>query len=177
MKNIKKISRYLYRDARSIILMYKINDGNSFTHLKTYLDMIRQYSVGNPIIYIVGNFSDLKESREVSQEDLQKLTDEEGIEYFEVSCKNGNGINEVLIELTKEIIVIGKSYISKISKDLGDFNVLEKAENDKLEKHLKNFSKDKKPKFLRCQAFDRLFIARFKTMFNEVSFICNNYKI
>jgi hypothetical protein len=32
--------------------------------------MIRQYSVGNPIIYIVGNFSDLKESREVSQEDL-----------------------------------------------------------------------------------------------------------
>jgi len=50
--------------------MYKINDGNSFTHLKTYLDMIRQYSVGNPIIYIVGNFSDLKESREVSQEDL-----------------------------------------------------------------------------------------------------------
>jgi len=70
MKNIKKISRYLYRDARSIILMYKINDGNSFTHLKTCLDMIRQYSVGNPIIYIVGNFSDLKESREVSQEDL-----------------------------------------------------------------------------------------------------------
>ena len=156
--------------------MYKINDGNSFTHLKTCLDMIRQYSVGNPIIYIVGNFSDLKESREVSQEDLQKLTGEEGIEYFEVSCKNGNGINEVLIELTKEIIVIGKWYISKISKDLGDFNALEKAENGKLEKHLKNFSKDKKPKFLRCQAFDRLFIARFKTMFNEVSFICNNCK-
>ena len=70
MKNIKKISRYLYRDTRSIILMYKINDGNSFIHLKTYLDMIGQYSVGNPIIYIVGNFWDLKESREVSQEDL-----------------------------------------------------------------------------------------------------------
>ena len=174
----KKISKYLYRDARSIILMYKINDANSFTHLKNYLDMIRQYSVENPIIYIVGNFSDLRESREVSKEDLQNLTSEEGIKYFEVSCKNGNGINEVLMELTKEIIVTGKWYISKIFKDLGDFNALEKAEkeNDKLKKHLKNFSKDKKPNFLRCQACDRLFIARFKTMFNEVSFICNNCK-
>jgi len=80
------------------------------------------------------------------------------------------------MELTKEIIVIGKWYISKIFKDLGDFTALEKAENDKLKKHLKNFIKDKKPNFLRSQACDRLFIARFKTMFNEVSFICNNCK-
>ena len=110
----KKISKYLYRDARSIILMYKINDGNSFTHLKTYLDVIKQYSVENPIIYIIGNFSDLRESREVTKEDLQNLTSEEGIEYFEVSCKNGNGINEVLMELTKEIIVIEMVYIKNI---------------------------------------------------------------
>ena len=45
--------------------MYKINDGNSFTHLKTYLDVIKQYSVENPIIYIVGNFLDLKEVKKI----------------------------------------------------------------------------------------------------------------
>ncbi len=50
------------------------------------------------------------------------MTSEEEIKYFEISCKNGNGINEVLMELTEEIIVTGKWYMSKIYKDLGDFN-------------------------------------------------------
>ena len=172
----KKISKYLYKDARSIILMYKINDKKTFNNLKHYLDNIKQYSVENPIIYIVGNYSDLKESRQVDKEDLINLAKEEGLKYFEISCKTGMGVNEVIMELTKEIVVTGKWYMSKIFKDLGDINAAEKAEkeNDKLKKNLKNFLKDKRPNFFRCQACDRLFVVRFKTMFNEIQLKCNN---
>ena len=172
----KKISKYLYKDARSIILMYKINDEKTFQNIKHYLDNIKQYSVENPIIYIVGNYSDLKDSRQVDKEDLINLATEEGLKYFEISCKTGIGINEVIMELTKEIVVTGKWYMSKIFKDLGDINAVEKAEkeNDKLKKNLKNFLKDKRPNFFRCQACDRLFVVRFKTMFNEIQLKCNN---
>ena len=171
----KKISKYLYKDARSIILMYKINDENTFNNLKHYLDNIKQYSVENPIIYIVGNYSDIKEQRQVNKEDLVNLTSEEGLKYFEISCKTGNGINEVITDLTKEIIVTGKWYMSKIFKDLGDIAVEKvEKENDKIRKYLKNFIKDKKPNFFRCQACDKLFVVRFKTMFNEIQLKCNN---
>ena len=175
----KKIAKYLYKDARSIIIMYKINDEDSFYNLKNYLDIIRQNSVENPIIFLVGNYSDVKkESRKITFEELKTFAEEQELKYFEISCKNGNGINEVIEDLTKEILLTGKWYISKIFKDLGDISSLEKAEkeNDKLKKHLKNFVKEKKPNFLRCQACDKLFIVRFRTMFNEVSFICNNCK-
>ena len=175
----KKIAKYLYKDARSIVIMYRINDENSFHNLKNYIENIRQNSVENPIIYLVGNFSDVKkESREVSTDELKSFAQEQELKCFEISCKNDTGINEVITELTKEILVTGKWYISKIFKDLGDISTLEKAEkeNDKLKKHLKNFIKDKKPTFLRCQACDKLFIVRFRSMFNEVAFICNNCK-
>ena len=173
----KKISKYLYKDARSIFIMYKINDRNTFEDLSKYLENIRQYSVENPIIYIIGNFSDsTKESREVSLDDLKNFAMEEELKYFEISCKTGSGINEIINELTKDILITGKWYISKIFKDLADISQLEKndKENERLKKHLKNFVKEKKANLIRCPNCEKLLIIRFKTMFNEVSFFCNN---
>ena len=173
----KKMAKYLYKDARSIILMYKIGSRNTFHNLKKYLEEIRQYSVENPIIYIVGNFSDIpKGSREVSSEELETFAKEEGLKYFEVSCQSGKGIKEVIEELTNEIIVSGKWYTSKIIKDVEESTNLESTENEnnRIKKNLKTYNKDKKPNYLRCQACDKLFVVRFKSIFNEVSFICNN---
>ena len=174
----KKISKYLYKEARSIILMYKLNDENSFSSIKHYLDNIRQFSVENPIIYLVGNFGDISNGQQVNIQEVKEFAKEQELKSFEISCKNGIGINEVIADLTREIILSGKWYISKIFKDLGDISSLEKAEkeNEKLKKILKNYNKEKKPNYIRCQACDKLFIVRFKTMFNEVSFTCNNCK-
>ena len=174
----RKISKYLYKEARSIILMYKINDENSFSNIKQYLDNIRQFSIENPIIYLVGNFGDVLNDRQVNMQEIKEFAHEQELKSFEISCKTGIGINEVIMDLTKEIILTGKWYISKIFKDLGDISSFEKAEkeNEKLKKILKNYNKDKKPNFIRCQACDKLFIVRFKAMFNEVSFVCKNCK-
>ena len=173
----KKISKYLYKDARSIILMYKINNRDTFSHLKKYLEDIRQYSVENPIIYLVGNFSDIsKGSRKVSIEELETFATEEQLKFFEISCKSGKGIKELIDELTNEIIISGKWYTSKIIKDVEESKDLDKTENEnnKIKKNLRNYNKDKKPNYLRCQACDKLFIVRFKSIFNEVSFFCKN---
>ena len=174
----RKISKYLYKEARSVILMYKINDENSFSNIKYYLDNIRQFSVENPIIYLVGNFGDVVNERQVNMQEIKEFAQEQELKSFEISCKTGIGIDEVIKDLTREIILTGKWYISKIFKDLGDISSLEKAEkeNEKLKNSLKKYNKDKKPNYIRCQACDKLFIVRFKTMFNEVSFVCNNCK-
>ena len=172
----KKISKYLYKDARSIILMYKIDKKMTFSNLKKYLEDVRQNSVENPIIYIVGNFCDIKQSaREVSREELETFAVEEGLKYFEISCQNGKGIKEVIEELTNEIIVSGKWYTSKIIKDVEESKDLDSSENDsKIKKNLKTYNKEKKPNYLRCQVCDKLFIVKFKSIFNELSFVCNN---
>ena len=172
----RKISKYLYKEARSVILMYKINDENSFSNIKHYLDNIRQFSIENPIIYLVGNFGDAIDERQVNMQEIKEFAQEQELKSFEISCKIGTGVDEVVMDLTKEIILTGKWYITKIFKDLQDISSYEKAEkeNEKLKKNLKNYYKDKKPNYIRCQGCDKLFIIRFKAMFNEVSFICNN---
>jgi small GTP-binding protein len=175
-----KISKYLYKDARSIILMYNITDKKSFNNLNKYLDNIKQFSVENPIIYIVGNYLDTeKNKRQVSKEALKTFAADENLKSFEISCKTGDNVNELLMELTKDIIVSDKWYSSKIFKDLADINAVEKAEkeNDKLKKSLKHFNKEKKPNYLRCQGCDQLFNVKFYKMFNEVTFICNKCNI
>ena len=71
----KKIVKYLYKDARSIILMFNLKDKSTFDNLPNYLEAIRNNSVEDPIIYLVGNFS--KEAgingAQVLEKDIKKL--------------------------------------------------------------------------------------------------------
>ena len=177
----KKIVKYLYKDARSIILMFNLKDKSTFDNLPNYLEEIRNNSVEDPIIYLVGNFS--KEAGingvQVLEKDIKKFILENNIKYFEISCKLGEGINEVMKELTKEILDDEKYFNSTIDRDISDTSIRDNSEKDieKLGKALKSFykeTKDKKNKFIRCKICHKLLFIKFRN--NGYSLICPSCK-
>ena len=50
----------------------------------------------NGIIIIIGNKIDLKDKREVTNEDAEKFCKENKYEYFEVSAKEGTNVDNIL---------------------------------------------------------------------------------
>ena len=178
-KKSQKIAKYLYKDARSILLMFNLNVKSTFDSLSTYLENIRMNSVEDPIIYLAGNFCDEdKSNRRISDDKITQFEKENNLKYFEISCKTGKNIEELMKELTKEILLTEKYYTSTIDKDISDISNMDDGgkEIEKLTKSLKVYYKDtkeRKTNFMRCKNCDKLLFVKFRNTYNEVSFICN----
>ena len=179
----QKIAKYLYKDARSIIIMFNLNKKSTFDNLNFYLENIRNNSVEDPIIYIVGNFSDeASGKREITKEAIKEFETANNLKYFEISCSRGIGIEELMKELTKEILLTEKYFTSNIDKDISDIAIQDTGEKDmeKISKNLKTFykeTKEKKNTFVRCTNCHNLLSVKFKNTYNEISFVCHNCKI
>ena len=178
----QKIVKYLYKDARSIILMFDVNKKSTFESLNTYLENIRMNSVEDPIIYLVGNFCEIASNkRQVTKEAIKEFESVNNLKYFEISCSTGIGINALMKELTKEILLTEKYFTSAVDKDISEISLKENNEKEleKLGKTLRNFYKDTKEKknnFIRCKNCYKLLLVKFKNTYNEVSFTCTSCK-
>ena len=58
------------------------------------IQQIKELSLENPVILLVGNKLDLTEQRAVSNEDAMKLASSMGATYFETSAKDDTNVNE-----------------------------------------------------------------------------------
>ena len=54
--------------------------------------------------FLIGNKSDLESQREVLKEDGQKLADEHGMFFFEVSAKEDTNIEHCFMEATSKVL-------------------------------------------------------------------------
>ena len=181
-KKSQKLVKYLYKDARSIILMFNLNKKSTFNSLKYYLESIRINSVEDPIVYIAGNFADEDSSRhEINKDMLKEFEKKNNLKCFEISCKTGLGVKELIEELTKDIIITEKWYSTIIDKDVSDISLkdYDEKEIERLSKTMKSYykdSKEKKNNYIRCNVCDKLLVVKFRNTYNEVSFICNTCK-
>ena len=182
-KKSERITKYLYKDAHSIIIMFNVNKKTSFNNLNYYLDTIRMNSVEDPLIYIVGNGIDEDQvHRQVSPEKLKEFEKRYNLKCFEVSCKTGKGVKELMEELTKEVLVTEKWNSSSIDKDISDntFQDNNEKELEKMSKAMKSHykeTKDKKNNYIRCKGCDQLLFIKFKNIYNEVAFICDHCNV
>ena len=178
----KNLVKYLFKDARSIILMFDLNEKATFDNLNTYLEDIKNNSVEDPIIYLVGNFSNevRPNGHPVTKEAIKKFLDETSFRYFDISCKtSADGVNKVMKELTNEIINSEKYFNSTIDRDISEISIKDTNEKDfeKLSKTLKNFykeTKEKKNKFIRCKVCHKLLFIRYRN--NGFTLICPSCK-
>ena len=178
-KKSLKLSKFLYKDAICIIMMFNLSDTSTFKNLKIYLENIRLNSVEEPLLYLVGNFSE-QHCRVTDQmiNDFKKDNDINDTKFFKISCTDARSVKELLDEITKDVLLSEKYYTSTIDKDISDTSSMDDGtkEIEKMTKTLKTFykeTKDKKPNFMRCKNCDRLLYIKFRNTYNEVSFTCN----
>ena len=88
-----------YRNSSLAILVYSIDNENSFQNLETWLNEIK--ANGNPDIkvFLIGNKNDLEEKRKVTLEDAKSFNKEYGLNmFFETSAKTGFNAQKVFVE-------------------------------------------------------------------------------
>ena len=83
------------RDSNIILLVYEINNKDSFTHLPDWINDLTNVNKDDVIFALVGNKIDLEESRQVTTEEGQKFAEEHGYIFQEVSAKTGDGFSDL----------------------------------------------------------------------------------
>ena len=89
--------------SQAIVLTFDLTSQESFDHLKNWLDGIYQHSDPNIIKVLVGNKSDLIELRQISAEAAREMAETHKMEYFEVSAKTKENIEELSNNVTQKI--------------------------------------------------------------------------
>ena len=123
-----------YRNSSLAIMVYSINNRNSFLHIDNWLKELKNSSKPDAKIFLIGNKCDLKDEREVSFEEAQKYADDfEFCKFFESSAKTGINAIEIFEEAANILYddyIEYHSIISHISSSNSEINDNKKL-NDK----------------------------------------------
>ncbi|KEH18927.1 ras-related protein Rab-2-A [Medicago truncatula] len=102
-ETFRSITRSYYRGAAGALLVYDITKRETFNHLATWLEEVREHGNSNTIITLVGNKSDLAKKRVVSTEEAEKFAKENGLMFMEVSAKSSENIEEAFVKTAESI--------------------------------------------------------------------------
>ena len=91
-----------YRNSSLAIIVYAIDNQESFDNLESWLDEIKSQTHPYLKIFLIGNKVDLEDKRVVTKENVNDLCDTHDIKYFlETSAKTGFNAKNIFIEAAK----------------------------------------------------------------------------
>ena len=124
----KSLISNFYRNSSLAVLVYAIDNKESFNHVENWLNDLKSQANPDVRIFLVGNKADLEEDRKISKEEGEKYKEDQHLDLFmETSAKTGHNARNVLVEAAK---ILYKDYLK--------FDENSKNENDP------NNGKDKK---------------------------------
>tara|TARA_B110000037_G_scaffold168734_1_gene191126 strand:+ start:467 stop:1084 length:618 start_codon:yes stop_codon:yes gene_type:complete len=86
-ESFRSITRSFYRASAGVILMYSIDNKNSFDNIKSWLNDINNELNRNIPIILVGNKKDLNHRREITTEEGLNFAKENNLLFKEISVK------------------------------------------------------------------------------------------
>ncbi|KAH3761332.1 GTP-binding protein yptV1 [Pelomyxa schiedti] len=107
-ERFRTITSSLYRDCMGIVLVYSIEDENSFYSVKQWVHEITQNVGTNVSIVLVGNKSDLVDRRAVQTQSGEELAELFQLPFFETSAKTAHNVEAVFMTLLLAIIDSGQ---------------------------------------------------------------------
>ena len=98
----KSLISNFYRNSSLAVLVYAIDNKESFNHVENWLNDLKSQANEDVRIFLVGNKSDLEEDRKVSKEEGEKYKLDQHLDLFmETSAKTGQNARNVLVEAAK----------------------------------------------------------------------------
>ena len=98
----KSLISNFYRNSSLAVLVYSIDNKESFNHIENWLNDLKSQANEYVRIFLVGNKADLEEERKVTKEEGEKYKLDYNLDLFmETSAKTGQNARNVLIEAAK----------------------------------------------------------------------------
>ncbi|OZJ02594.1 hypothetical protein BZG36_03649 [Bifiguratus adelaidae] len=105
-ESFRSITRSYYRGAAGALLVYDITRRETFNHLSTWLEDVRQHANPNTTIILIGNKSDLVTTagrRQVTYEEGEKFAKENSLLFMETSAKAADNVEEAFVKTAEDI--------------------------------------------------------------------------
>ena len=122
------INESYYKQADCCLLVYDITSMDSFKSIKNYyIKKIKEKCNSGLKVILLGNKTDLKDERQVSDDNGKDLAEKNGYMFMESSCKDNYNVSDAftaLVEMTNKEIYNGtKNNVTiSIDKDNGKNN-------------------------------------------------------
>ena len=99
-ERFKSMSVSVIKNVEGLILAYSIANRESFENLDSWLKQLSDVAdISKTPIIIVGNKSDLEESRKVSYKEGEKFAQEHKFHFYETSAKDDKNVKEAFFDI------------------------------------------------------------------------------
>jgi len=106
-----------YRNSSLAILVYSIDNYESFENLDLWLKELKTFSSPDAKVFLIGNKSDLETKRKVSLEQGENYKNDNNLDFFmETSAKTGVNAQKVFVESAKLLYIDYLKYKDRVDK-------------------------------------------------------------
>ena len=104
MDNCNRLEINMFNNCDGIIYVCSYDNAASLTHINTWYQFLTQYiDLSTKEMILLINKKDLKEGKAITEEQIDKKSKDLQLEYYEISAKTGenvnNGIKNIIIKI------------------------------------------------------------------------------
>ena len=105
MERFATLPRYFYGNTTGVLLVYDCTVPDSLKNIQWWhREALRNVQTSNPILVVVGNkCDDTTSSTRVSKAEGQKMAEELGCKFYEVSAETGEHLEDAIKEIVTEM--------------------------------------------------------------------------
>ena len=111
----KSLTRCFFQKAQGVMIVYDVNCEKSYNNLKFWIESLKSNLYEDfdkvPII-LIGNKIDIPK-RKIDKEIAKDFAKSNDCEYFETSAKTGEGVDNAIRELVKQVMGVGEGKFGK----------------------------------------------------------------
>ncbi|XP_072328663.1 LOW QUALITY PROTEIN: ras-related protein Rab-43 [Scyliorhinus torazame] len=129
-ERFRTITQSYYRSANGAIIAYDISKRGSFESVPRWIEDVKKYAGSNIVQLLIGNKSDMNDTREVQCQEAQTLAVHyDMVSVLETSAKDSSNVEEAFIKMATELMLRhagpmftekGTESIKLNSKDVGE---------------------------------------------------------
>ena len=91
-ERFRAIAKAYFRSAIGVMLVFDLTDRKSFDDLNGWLNDVHAHCDPNVVVTLIGNKSDLENSRKVSESEARAFADLHQLQYLETSALDGSNV-------------------------------------------------------------------------------------
>ncbi|KAL8562553.1 hypothetical protein ACOMHN_045818 [Nucella lapillus] len=107
------IATAYYRAALGVLLVYDVRNRKSFETLPKWLKEVEEHASEYVSLFLVGNYADDPDTKEVSSEEAHDFAEQNGMQLFETSSNDAERVEQIFFAMARKILKLKQENIEE----------------------------------------------------------------